>query len=168
MRKFRGEIVSSLAIISLFVLSVVSIGSISYLQENKQGYKSSASETEEFNLSPTKTPTKTLAKTPTPPAGGSNTSLPSCKYGSYMNQASCNNNCVVNCRNCRINTTSKWECPSSNPTEAAESGVPMCGNKYTYNDPTYCQTETKCANSCSSCNVDNGSGEGTNNSPGKI
>jgi|GEM_PF-2384054 len=163
MGKFRGEIVSSLAIISLFVLSVVSIGSISYLQDHKQGYKSSAKEAEEFNP-PTATKKPTTAKPPTirpttTNSGGSNTSsLPSCKYGSYVNQGSCNNNCVVNCRNCRINTSSKWECPSSNPTEAAKSGIPSCGNKYTYNDPIYCETDTKCTSSCSSCNIDNGSG----------
>lgn len=154
----------SLPIALLILLTFSAIITIAIAQKQKQTYYSNAKPVEDVDQTPIyPTSTGNLSASPTkqttaiPTKATSIKDLSTCNYGSYSDTPSgiknCDNNCIVPCTTCRINSTRKWECPYSDPNEAKNAGIVSCGNYTTYNLATKCKTDEKCSSNCSSCTI---------------
>lgn len=124
MRKFRGEIVSTFAIVSLIVLSLASIASVSYVRQNKQTYKSLAKEATLPEDSPT--PTK---KVTSPPSSCKNECGPAkcnsgCDAGEYCQLSS-------GCYKCLWGTNNCATAPTSTPKPGGSGGGGQGGGSTT-------------------------------------
>jgi len=76
--------------------------------------------------------------------------LKSCTGGSYKLKEDCNPHCVTQCRECKVNTTIKYECPSE------FNNIKACTKSWTYGSIESCQSggvdgQSKCTQSCTLC-----------------
>lgn len=68
-----------------------------------------------------------------------------CAGGSYNKKSDCDPHCVTQCRECKINTTIKYECPSE------FNKIPSCTQSRTYGSEASCKAPGECTGSCTLC-----------------